>query len=323
MAADTIDWRSSIHRVQAGRRICANRVGFAHKGCPTAPNHHAEKETELDNIESARDDGSMYGVVDSLRNATEAMRQLERFLPDDFMWPTGVHASPGKVTVEWAQAPLRESGSVTLGDSVWLVATPVGVTMHAIFHQEYPHVTGVNEEFKAEAMAELLIMLTGGWSWEVMKDGTATWSSPTAKRRPSADRPVSDLEQESSGTNLSGFGLDTISCRVGSLEVRGRGVPRMSAIWNNPNGKSSVAILVPFTDEVETWVNGIVRNNEEGNVRSFEVVYEDADKTAQLVMSGEGGVWPHPFGRNGVVAIVITDIPYLHRKAINLTQSAP
>ena len=97
----------------------------------------------------------------------------------------------------------------------------------------------------------------------------------------------------------------------------------MSAIWNNPIGKSSVAILVPFTDEAETWVNGIVRNKEEGYVRSFEVVYEDADKTAQLVMSGEGGVWPHPFGRNGVVAIVITDIPYLHRKAIDLTQSDP
>ena len=277
----------------------------------------------MDNIESERGDGSMYGVVDSLRNATEAMRQLERFLPNDFVWPTGVHVSPGKVTVEWAQTPLRESGRVTLGDSVWLDATPIGVTMHAIFHQEYPHVTGVNEEFKADAMAALLIMLTRDWSWEVMEDGTAMWSSPTAKRLPSANTPVSDLEQENCGTNFSGFGVDTISCRVGSLEVRGRGVPRMSAIWNNPIGKSSVAILVPFTDEAETWVNGIVRNKEEGYVRSFEVVYEDADKTAQLVVSGEGGVWPHPFGRNGVVAIIITDIPYLHRKAIDLTQSDP
>lgn len=276
----------------------------------------------MDNIESERDDGSMYGVVESLRNATEAMSQLERFLPNDFMWPTGLHASPGKVTVEWAQAPLRESGRVTLGDSVWMVATPIGVTMHAIFHQDYPNVTGVNEEFRAHAMAELLIMLTREWNWEVMKDGTPMWSSPTAKRFPSSDTSVSDLEQESFGTNLGGFGLDTISCRVGSLEVRGRGVPRMSAIWNNPIGKSSVAILVPFTDETETWFNGIVRNNEEGYVQSFEVVYEDAGKTAQLVISGEGGVWPHPFGRNGVVAIVITDIPYLRRKAIDLTQPA-
>ena len=39
--------------------------------------------------------------------------------------------------------------------------------------------------------------------------------------------------------------------------------------------------------------------------------------------------WPRapsevdPIGWNGVVAIVITDIPYLHRKAIDLTQSDP
>ena len=81
--------------------------------------------------------------------------------------------------------------------------------------------------------------------------------------------------------------------------------------------------MVPFTDETETWAHGIVRNKEEGYVRSFEVVFEDADETAQLVMSGEGGVWPHPFGRDGVVAIVITDIPYLHRKAVDLTLPDP
>ena len=80
-------------------------------------------------------------------------------------------------------------------------------------------------------------------------------------------------------------------------------------------------MLVPFTDEVETWVNGITGNRDEGQIKPFEVVYEDVDKTAQLVMSGEGGVWPHPFGRNDVVAVVITDIPYLHKKAIDLSQS--
>ena len=169
-------------------------------------------------------------------------------------------------------------------------------------------------------MAELLIALTRDWDWDVKEDGLITWHRPMAKPLPSDGPSVSDPGQENSGISLSESGLDTISCRVGSLEVRGRGVPRMSAIWNNPIGKSSVAILVPFTDEAETWVNRIVRNNEEGCVQSFEVVYEDADKTAQLVMSGEGGVWPHPFGRNGVVAIVITDIPHLHRKAIDLTQ---
>ena len=167
--------------------------------------------------------------------------------------------------------------------------------MHAIFHQEYPYITGVNKEFKADAMAALLITITRDWSWQVMEDGTTMCSSPTAKPLPSGNTPVPDLEEENSKTNLSGFGVDTISCRVGSLEVRGRGVPRISAIWNNPIGKSSVAILVPFTEEVEAWANGIVRNQEEGYVRPFEVVYEDADKTAKLVMSGEGAVWPPPF----------------------------
>ena len=273
------------------------------------------------NKSEGHDHGPIYGVVDSLRNATAAMEELAEFLPADFMWPTGIHASPGKVTIEWAQAPLKEPDRITLGDSVWLDATPTDVTMHAIFHQVHPYVTGVNEEFKAEAMAALLTVLTRDWSWKVMEDGTAMYSSPTAKRLPSSGTHAPDLEQENSRTNFSEFGIDTVSCRVGSLEVQGRGVPRMSAIWNNPIGKSSVAILVPFNEEVEAWANGIVRNQEEGYVRPFEVVYEDAGKTAQLVMSGEGAVWPHPFGRNEVVAIVIMDIPYLRRKAIDLTLS--
>lgn len=281
---------------------------------------HPERELKLHEDKSGQYSGSMYGVVDSLHNATEAMRQLEEYLPNGFMWPTNVDVSPGRVAIRWAQSPLKEPGRTTLGDSVCLEATPAGVTMRAFFRQEYPYVAGVNEEFKADVMAALLIALTRDWSWEVREDGTVMWGSPTTKPLPSDGPSVSDPGQENSGISLSEAGLDTISCRVGSLEVEGRGVPRMSAIWNNPIGKSSVAILVPFTDEAETWVNEIVRNNEEGNVRSFEVVYEDADKTAQLAISGEGGVWPHPFGRNGVVAIVITDIPYLHRKATDLTQ---
>ena len=282
--------------------------------------NHPERELKLHEDESGQYSGSMYGVVDSLHNATEAMRQLEEYLPNGFMWPTNVDVSPGRVTVRWAQAPLKEPGRTTLGDSVCLEATPAGVTMRAFFMGEYPYATGVNRQFEADVMVELLIALTRDWDWDVKEDGLITWHRPMAKPLPSDGPSVSDPGQENSGISLSESGLDTISCRVGSLEVRGRGVPRMSAIWNNPIGKSSVAILVPFTDEAETWVNRIVRNNEEGCVQSFEVVYEDADKTAQLVMSGEGGVWPHPFGRNGVVAIVITDIPHLHRKAIDLTQ---
>ena len=119
--------------------------------------------------------------------------------------------------------------------------------------------------------------------------------------------------------NDAKIGLDTERCRVGSLVVCGRGIPRLSAIWNNPIGKASAAILVPYTDEVEQWVNGIVRNHEEGYVQPFEVVFEDEAKTARLVISGEGAVYPHPFGRNDIVVIVVADIPYLDRKAIDLS----
>ena len=144
----------------------------------------------------------------------------------------------------------------------------------------------------------LLSMLTRDWSWEVMEDGTAMWSSPTAKRIPSANTPVSDLEQENCGTNFSGFGVDTISCRVGSLEVRGRGVPRMSAIWNNPIGKyicSTYCCVTRRKQRLESMESSATKRK--ATFDALEVVYEDADKTAQLVVSGEGGVWPHPFGR--------------------------
>ena len=304
--------------MNALERACGGPHDFRSVGGDNSS--HPERELKFRENESRQYSGSMYGIVDSLHNATEAMRQLEEYLPNGFMWPTDVDVSPGKVTVEWAQTPFRESGRITLGDSVRLEATPAGVTIRAFFRQEYPYMAVVNEEFKADVMAALLIALTRDWSWKVRGDGTVTWCSPTTKPLPSDDPSASDPGQENSGISLTEAGLDTISCQVGSLEVRGRGVPRMSAIWNNPISKSSVTILVPFTDEVETWVNGIVHNEEEGCILSFEVVYEDANKTAQLAISGEGGVWPHPFGRNGIVVIVITDIPYLHRKATDLTQ---
>ena len=306
--------------MNALERACGGPYDF--RGVGVDYSTRPESELKSHEGENSQYTGSMYGVVDSLHNATEAMRQLQEHLPDGFMWPTNVDVSPGRVAIRWAQAPLREPGRTTLGDSVSLEATPKGVNMRAFFRQDHLNaVDVVDEEFEANTMASLLAALTSNWSWEVMEDGTASWTSPTTKPLPSDDTPVSDPGQENSGISFSDVGIDTISCRVGSLEVKGRGVPRMSAIWNNPIGKSSVTILVPFTDEVETWVNGIIESRGEGQIEPFEVVYEDAGRTAQLVMSGEGGVWPHPFGRNGVVAIVITDIPYLHRKAIDLTQS--
>ena len=69
--------------------------------------NHPERELKLHEDESGQYSGSMYGVVDSLHNATEAMRQLEEYLPNGFMWPTNVDVSPGRVTVRWAQGSLK------------------------------------------------------------------------------------------------------------------------------------------------------------------------------------------------------------------------
>ena len=41
-------------------------------------------------IEGSQGNGSMFGVVDSLRNMTSAMEEILRYLPEDFVWPTVV-----------------------------------------------------------------------------------------------------------------------------------------------------------------------------------------------------------------------------------------
>ena len=118
--------------------------------------------------------------------------------------------------------------------------------------------------------------------------------------------------------NLSELGLETVECQVGSLIVSGRGVPHISAMWNNEIGKSSIAFLVPLTDEIEDWVLNVSKNQEDGYVRSLRAVYEDEDRTAQLVMSGEGEVYPHIFGRNGIAVVFVVNIADFKRKAIEL-----
>ena len=137
----------------------------------------------------------MYGVPNSMRKATEAMEELAQFLPDDFMWPTGIHAAPGRVTVEWSQAPLRSSGRTTFGNSVQMDATPVGVTMRAFFRQKHPYVMTVDEDFRPAAMAELLRMLTRDWSWSVAEDGVAIWRCPATVPLPPDDEPSSVSEK--------------------------------------------------------------------------------------------------------------------------------
>ena len=45
----------------------------------------------------------MFGVVDSMRNMADAMDELLRFLPEKFVWPTVINASPFSVIAEWGR----------------------------------------------------------------------------------------------------------------------------------------------------------------------------------------------------------------------------
>ena len=118
--------------------------------------------------------------------------------------------------------------------------------------------------------------------------------------------------------NLSELGADTTECHIGTLVVSGRGIPSVSACWNNPIGKSSVAFALPLTDNVEEWVLNVQHNNEDGYTEPFKIVYEDLERTGQLVFSGEGAVYPHIFGRNEIAVILVVDIKDLKREVIEL-----
>ena len=86
-------------------------------------------------IENEPGHGSMFGVVDSMQNMTQAMAELLQFLPKNFVWPTNVNVSTFMVITEWGRSNFRES----IKESVWLVATPDGVRMNANFRPNWPH----------------------------------------------------------------------------------------------------------------------------------------------------------------------------------------
>ena len=117
-------------------------------------------------IENTQGYGSMFGVVDSLRNMTQAMEELLKFLPEDFVWPTHVDISPFSAYVEWGRDNSYESG----GESMWMVADPNGVNMNANFRLGWPECGAAN--FDAEIAAGWLKELTKNWEWDAHRGAT-------------------------------------------------------------------------------------------------------------------------------------------------------
>ena len=121
-------------------------------------------------IESRGGYGSIYGVVDSMRNMTCAMEQLLRFLPENFVWPTIATVSPFSVYWEWGQRDDTTEGGKRKG-SVWIVASPEGVVMNADFRPDWPDCGA--SDFDAETAAGWLRELTKNWEWDASRSGTS------------------------------------------------------------------------------------------------------------------------------------------------------
>ena len=130
-------------------------------------------------IENSPGHGSMFGVVDSMRNITSAMEELLRFLPNKFVWPTIVTVSPFSVYVEWGRRNNIEEGR---REAVWVIASPEDVRMNADFRPDWPDCGA--SAFDAQVAAGWLQKLTTNWEWDASRsDGRTTVSL----RRPSMD----------------------------------------------------------------------------------------------------------------------------------------
>ena len=123
-------------------------------------------------IENANGHGSMYGVVDSMHNMTDAMEALLLHLPADFVWPTIFNVSPFSAYAEWGR---DDSTSGSTERAVWLVASPEGVVMNANFRPGWPDCGAA--DFDAQTAAEWLQQLTNNWEWEASREGGRTSSS--------------------------------------------------------------------------------------------------------------------------------------------------
>ena len=124
-------------------------------------------------IEHSHGNGSMFGVVDSIRNMADAMEELLRFLPENFVWPTVIDASPFSVIAEWG----RDNFTDAMKESMWIIATPESVHMNANFRPDWPDCGA--SEFDAQMAAGWLRELTKNWTWDASRSGGRTHSSLT------------------------------------------------------------------------------------------------------------------------------------------------
>ena len=133
-------------------------------------------------IENSPKHGSMFGVVDSMRNMTQAMEELLQHLPENFVWPTTVTVSPFSVYVEWG----RENTEEEMNESVWLVADSNGVKANANFRPNWPECGAMT--FDAQSVAEWLQTLTVNWEWDASQlDGIT--SSSLSRQSMQKDQP--------------------------------------------------------------------------------------------------------------------------------------
>ena len=115
-------------------------------------------------IEGSPGHGSMYGVVDSVRNAADALSELLQHLPADSMWPTNVSVSPYSVYMEWG----RDNSEQPMAVAVWLVASPEGVVMNSTLQSGWPCDA---LDFNAQLAADWLKELTQAWRWDADPSG--------------------------------------------------------------------------------------------------------------------------------------------------------
>ena len=127
--------------------------------------------SDIQGFENVDGRGSMYGVVDTMRQLTRALEDLLNFLPADFVWPTQFSLKPLSTYVEWG----RDDPTAPSEPAVWLTANAEAVQRNANFRPGWPHVAVL--EFDAQTAAEWLQSLTRNWVWEASHSGSTISSS--------------------------------------------------------------------------------------------------------------------------------------------------
>lgn len=139
-------------------------------GDPRAEELAQEVETFMREARS-QGRGSMFGVVSSMRNMTQAFEGLLQFLPENFVWPTILDVSPFSVYAEWG----RNDATEGMGRAVWMVADASGVTMNANFRHGWPECGA--SVFDAQTVAGWLQELTQSWEWSAWQSDGRSESS--------------------------------------------------------------------------------------------------------------------------------------------------